>query len=205
MQKNAIILLLLILISACQTKEIFEGRPTLDQKLFLDTRTFAIDQLDRVIHGGFRFIETTQIPGKKADSSFLTLNQIDWKFYLAKLFEGNLNADTNNCYRYSLNQLEDLPNVKVTLNYEPNYDNLKVKKFSVILNPIDNEVKSVHFEFHKNSFFREEKNTITYVPGQVLQVFTSSKNIFGNKNELNRCLYFKGGSMHTLESIDIVQ
>ena len=205
MRNFAILLLLMLCLAACKPTEIFEGKPTMDQKLFLDTKAYTIDQANRVIKGGFKFIETTQVPGQRVDTAYLTGTQINWPFYIEKMYTANLYADSNNCYRYSMQQIPDLPNAKVTITYEPNYLNLKVNKLMLLLNANDSEVKTVNFEYSDNSFFKETTHKVTYIPGQVIQVYTKSKNLFGSKKEIIKSIYFLEGDMHAVDAIEILQ
>jgi hypothetical protein len=205
MQKFVPILFFFMCLSACKQTEIFEGKPTMNQKLFLDTKAYTIDQADRIIRGGFSYLETKQIPGKKIDSAYLKPHQIDWDFYIQHFFAGNLMADSNNCYRYSMQQQENLQNITATLTYEPNYKNLKINKCIVVLNANDGDVKTVFFEYNNNTFFTETTHKITYVSGQVMQVVTISKNLFGSKKQAVQSVYFLNGNMHATDAVDIIQ
>ncbi len=205
MHKLLLYTILLTGMASCQRTEIFKGQPTMNQKLFLDTKAYAIDQADRIINGGFTFIETTQIPGGKIDTAYLKGNSINWDYYINKLQDANLSSDTNNCYRYSMRQVEDFTNVKVTLHYEPNYKDLKFKQFFVVLSANDSEVKTVFYEKEDNGFFNEINTKLTYVPGSVIQVYTKSKNLFGTEKAIIKSIYFMNGDMHKSDQIELVQ
>ncbi len=189
--------------TACQSNEFKNTKATIDQKLFLNHKDFCIDQADRIVKGGFTFVQVTQTPSQKPDSAFLKPIDMPWHFFLDFFKATDLSKDSANQFKYTVLSTEDLPNAKVTLDYQPNASNLPVSKYNLILDANDNEVKTVNIEWNKNSIFESKLYKVTYVPGKVLQAYINTNPLIGKTTEQIKSIYLFGGDMHKADVVNI--